>query len=514
LWRELILRFFYRLFIHPAFLLHVHGAIGRIQDLGGGLAAAECADAIGSGKRNFPLAPEKRRGGNRTGQRLRFVRRYRSIRLEQDDAELIPAQPPDHIGAANILDQDARELLKGRVAGGVAETIVDLLQTVYIEIKQASGEPVPFGDSQHARQFAHEGPAVADRYERVVIGQIFELGNPGLRFVEFLLQSEEPAAKLLQLPLQLEELAAKLLPLSLQLEELAAKLLQEALAVEVWKGVGMLDGSGAIQYGAAQSREVRCGMARYPSVALGCRRIRCCCCGMCFHRLAQSRDQTKPANVQWIRLVSKSLITGPPGRKQRIFLSWSGGDAALAVRRSLPIIAFFVEDGCRGMHAAQPAVGIIMGSRSDWETMRHAAETLTQLGIAHETRVISAHRTPQRLVSYATGAKARGIRVVIAGAGGAAHLPGMTAAMTPLPVLGVPIETAALKGLDSLLSIVQMPGGVPVGTLAIGKAGAVNAALLAAAILALVDTKVAAALESWRESQTASVPELPDTERD
>lgn len=159
------------------------------------------------------------------------------------------------------------------------------------------------------------------------------------------------------------------------------------------------------------------------------------------------------------------------------------------------------------MHLAQPKVGIIMGSRSDWETMSLAADTLGELGIVHETRVVSAHRTPQRLVAYATGAKARGIKVIIAGAGGAAHLPGMVAAMTTLPVLGVPVETHALKGLDSLLSIVQMPGGVPVGTLAIGKAGARNAALMAAAILALMDPKVEAALEAWRDKQTADIPE-------
>src|SRR5689334_23141734 len=162
-----------------------------------------------------------------------------------------------------------------------------------------------------------------------------------------------------------------------------------------------------------------------------------------------------------------------------------------------------------GMDGSKPPVGIIMGSTSDWETMRHAAETLERLGIAHERRVVSAHRTPDRLVGYATAARERGLKVIIAGAGGAAHLPGMVAAMTPLPVLGVPIESHALKGMDSLLSIVQMPGGVPVGTLAIGRAGAVNAALLAAAILALSDPAVAAALDAWRTAQTEGVAESP-----
>jgi 5-(carboxyamino)imidazole ribonucleotide mutase len=141
--------------------------------------------------------------------------------------------------------------------------------------------------------------------------------------------------------------------------------------------------------------------------------------------------------------------------------------------------------------------------------MRHAAETLDALGIIHETRVVSAHRTPRRLVSYAEGARERGLKVIIAGAGGAAHLPGMVASMTPLPVLGVPIESQAMKGLDSLLSIVQMPGGIPVGTLAIGKAGAINAALLAAAILALGDPKIAASLDAWRSQQTENVAETP-----
>jgi len=155
-------------------------------------------------------------------------------------------------------------------------------------------------------------------------------------------------------------------------------------------------------------------------------------------------------------------------------------------------------------------VGIIMGSRSDWETMRHAAETLDALGVAHEAKVVSAHRTPERLYDYATGAAERGLKVLIAGAGGAAHLPGMAAAMTHLPVLGVPVESKALSGLDSLLSIVQMPGGVPVGTLAIGKAGAINAALLAASILALGDAELAARLRAWRRRQTEAVAESPE----
>lgn len=154
-------------------------------------------------------------------------------------------------------------------------------------------------------------------------------------------------------------------------------------------------------------------------------------------------------------------------------------------------------------------VGIIMGSQSDWKTMRHAARMLDRLAVPYETHVVSAHRTPRRLYDYAHGAKARGVRVIIAGAGGAAHLPGMTASMTVLPVLGVPVETRALKGVDSFLSIAQMPGGVPVGTLAIGKAGATNAALLAAAILALGDAKLAARLERFRKVQTASVPKRP-----
>lgn len=159
--------------------------------------------------------------------------------------------------------------------------------------------------------------------------------------------------------------------------------------------------------------------------------------------------------------------------------------------------------------AETPVVGIIMGSQSDWETMRHAAETLTQLGVPHETRIVSAHRTPKRLVKYAETARDRGLRVIIAGAGGAAHLPGMTAAMTPLPVFGVPVESKALSGMDSLLSIVQMPGGIPVGTLAIGRAGAINAALLAGAVIALDNDTVRISLDEWRASQTAGIDESP-----
>jgi len=156
-----------------------------------------------------------------------------------------------------------------------------------------------------------------------------------------------------------------------------------------------------------------------------------------------------------------------------------------------------------------PLVGIIMGSTSDWDTMRHAAETLEALGVAHEAKVVSAHRTPQRLYDYATGAVTRGLKVIIAGAGGAAHLPGMTASMTRLPVLGVPVQSRALDGMDSLLSIVQMPGGVPVGTLAIGKAGAINAGLMAASILALGDEALAQRLDDWRAKQTDSVAQVP-----
>jgi 5-(carboxyamino)imidazole ribonucleotide mutase len=154
-------------------------------------------------------------------------------------------------------------------------------------------------------------------------------------------------------------------------------------------------------------------------------------------------------------------------------------------------------------------IGIIMGSQSDWETMRHCADILTALGMRHESKIISAHRTPARLYDYATGAAARGIKVIIAGAGGAAHLPGMAASMTSLPVLGVPVESPALKGMDSLLSIVQMPGGVPVGTLAIGKAGAINAGLLAASILALSDDALGARLAAWRAAQTDGVATDP-----
>ncbi|MGH6621797.1 MAG: 5-(carboxyamino)imidazole ribonucleotide mutase [Alphaproteobacteria bacterium] len=159
-----------------------------------------------------------------------------------------------------------------------------------------------------------------------------------------------------------------------------------------------------------------------------------------------------------------------------------------------------------------PLVGIIMGSQSDWPTMHHAAETLAALGVPYEARIVSAHRTPKRLAEYAETARGRGLQVIIAGAGGAAHLPGMTAAMTPLPVFGVPVESQALKGLDSLMSIVQMPAGVPVGTLAIGKAGAVNAALLAAAVVALSRPEVARSLDAWRAEQTASVADQPADE--
>ncbi|MEZ5871047.1 MAG: 5-(carboxyamino)imidazole ribonucleotide mutase [Nitratireductor sp.] len=161
------------------------------------------------------------------------------------------------------------------------------------------------------------------------------------------------------------------------------------------------------------------------------------------------------------------------------------------------------------MQQDKPRIAIIMGSQSDWPTMRHAADVLNQLAIAHEAKIVSAHRTPRRMVEFATNARDNGYKVIIAGAGGAAHLPGMVASMTPLPVLGVPVTSKALSGQDSLLSIVQMPAGVPVGTLAIGEAGAVNAGLMAAAILALADPAIAARLDAWRAARTAAVAETP-----
>jgi len=163
-----------------------------------------------------------------------------------------------------------------------------------------------------------------------------------------------------------------------------------------------------------------------------------------------------------------------------------------------------------GNEANAPRVGVVMGSRSDWETMEHASATLTRLGVVHEVQVVSAHRTPDLLFAYAEGARGRGIQVIIAGAGGAAHLPGMIAAKTALPVFGVPVQSKALNGMDSLLSIAQMPAGIPVGTLAIGRAGATNAALLAASVLALHDPAVATALDAFRSEQTRTVLDNPD----
>jgi 5-(carboxyamino)imidazole ribonucleotide mutase len=160
----------------------------------------------------------------------------------------------------------------------------------------------------------------------------------------------------------------------------------------------------------------------------------------------------------------------------------------------------------------RPLVGVIMGSQSDWATLKHAAAILDELEVPYEARIVSAHRTPDRMVRYAKEAKGRGIQVIIAGAGGAAHLPGMTAALTPLPVFGVPVESQALKGMDSLMSIVQMPAGIPVGTLAIGKAGATNAALLVAAVLALGDAALAERLDAWRAARTAAVADAPKDE--
>ncbi len=185
------------------------------------------------------------------------------------------------------------------------------------------------------------------------------------------------------------------------------------------------------------------------------------------------------------------------------------GEGLLSVLPSPPLASRNAASSSAGRNVA-PLVGIIMGSTSDWETMRHAAEILETLGVPHEIKVVSAHRTPQRLYDYATSAANRGLKVIVAGAGGAAHLPGMAASMTHLPVLGVPVESKAMKGLDSLYSIVQMPGGIPVGTLAIGKAGAKNAGLLAAAILATADDALSERLQAWRAAQTESVAIDPE----
>src|ERR1700691_2577794 len=183
---------------------------------------------------------------------------------------------------------------------------------------------------------------------------------------------------------------------------------------------------------------------------------------------------------------------------------------SLATPMREPIIGRFLR---AGNFAVAPlgakSVAIVMGSQSDWQTMKHAAETLEALGVPHAARIVSAHRTPERLYAFAKGAKAAGVKVIIAGAGGAAHLPGMTAALTSLPVFGVPVESKALSGLDSLYSIVQMPPGIPVGTLAIGQAGAINAALLAASVLALSDAALGKRLDAWRQRQTAAVAEAP-----
>src|SRR3954469_6626235 len=192
----------------------------------------------------------------------------------------------------------------------------------------------------------------------------------------------------------------------------------------------------------------------------------------------------------------------PCFRAARRFANLPGSGGAGAVR----------EKGNGMTTEARVDIGVIMGSQSDWETMRHAADTLGRLGVAYETRIVSAHRTPDRLYEYARSAQGRGLKAIIAGAGGAAHLPGMAAAMTNLPVLGVPVESRTLRGVDSLLSIVQMPAGVPVATFAIGRAGAVNAALFAAAILSLADPQAAAALAEWRRTQTDSVAERPVTD--
>jgi len=179
------------------------------------------------------------------------------------------------------------------------------------------------------------------------------------------------------------------------------------------------------------------------------------------------------------------------------------------------VITFFLKvEHLKLFISMAPVIGVIMGSQSDWSTMRYCSETLENLGIEHEVQVVSAHRTPDLLFQYTESAPARGLKVLIAGAGGAAHLPGMAASKTALPVLGVPVESQALKGMDSLLSIVQMPGGVPVATFAIGKAGAVNAAVFAAQILGLSDAKIAAALQQFRERQTQSVLDNPDPRKD
>ena len=430
------------------------------------------------------------------------------VGLGQDDAELVAAQAPDDVRGAHIAQQQLGDVLERRVAGGVAPGVVDPLHAVDVEVEHAAGHAVALGEGDHARELAHEGAPVEHRRQRIPVGQLLQVLDPPAR----------PA-----------QLLAQALGLGHEPVDGGAHLGREFRLRDPHDG-------GDVDRRLGRRGRLRRLRGRRPvrGIGLAARRHARQCRADAFvsnphgipsrkpppritQKTAPEKSETsgRPVNGSFTN-GGRAASSRPPDGLCAAPDRPPGGSGWLAPPRSGPDNAASPRPGnskgWASMAEQAPLVGIVMGSQSDWPTMRHAAATLEALGISHEARIISAHRTPQRAEAYASGARERGLKVLVCAAGGAAALAGVFAGLTPLPVLGVPMESAALKGMDSLLSMVQMPAGIPVGTLAIGKPGAINAALLAAAILALADPDIAAALDDWRARQTAKVPKIPRDE--
>ena len=367
----------------------------------------------------------------------------------EDQGEFIPAQSRGESIAQRIAD-DSGNLDDRRIAGAMAVAVVQPLQPVHIDERQYGRHAVALAPFDRQSDFVHQPAAIGQACQGVMIGKQAQFGDFGTRLPQ---RQPQPG---------------QFIPC-------------------LFKGLRWKRGCfrGRCPAIAVQPKDINCSLF-------------CTYAPQLVHKLISRIDKqpeyTLPEQVLGqIRPIDELLHCQ---EQMTPLMSATFQDP--------------VQEGEFELSEQAPVVGIIMGSTSDWETMRHAAETLAALDIPHEVKVVSAHRTPDRLYDYAKSAVGRGLKAIIAGAGGAAHLPGMAASMTRLPVLGVPVESKALKGMDSLLSIVQMPAGIPVGTLAIGRAGAVNAALLSAAMLATTDDALAARLDDWRKNQTDQVAERPE----
>ncbi len=430
--------------------------------------------------------------------------------LGQDDGKLVAPNPADHIAVADIGLQQARHCTDHLVTRGVAMTVIDLLEAIKVKIEQAGLDPEPRAEGNDPIQLALESPPVEDGRERIAISKVLDRPKPvdqagALDFQagDLVFQRGQRAPDCRgQLGVRDRDWCLFSGPAP---DGLACPVRHRPARPPRVCGRGRMerdDGRGAVclLHRSCYPCPARpCSPASTPPISWS---------GMWQPHEAQVRYG---ASAELLPLTNR-LHTGLSGLagdcfNRPVFRVCRPADTRVSAGEGVWEAGLSEQLGADG---AAPLVGVIMGSTSDWDTMREAADVLEALGVAHECKVVSAHRTPDRMVAYARGARDRGLQIIIAGAGGAAHLPGMVAALTPLPVLGVPVRSSMLSGNDSLLSIVQMPKGVPVGTLAIGPAGAANAGLLAASILALHDPALAGRLDAWRAAQTAAVADRPD----